>query len=191
MRRFLFLPISAVLLAFPLRLPGLGRAPGDGILPVSELRSLLQEFVDRGHGRGFRELGLERDFDHGHLLFAEGSGRPFAILYHTQELGAAPGANPAARNWIQMTGSRRIEDARAYLRKTYPPGAYWEWFQGQELSRYRAKGTIVWEMLDPERLGAPVASARQWEFSRVSCGAPRGLALRLPGSPPVCLRSSL
>lgn len=158
---------------------------------AGELGPLLQEFVDRGYGRSFRDLGVERDFDHGHLLFAEGAGAPFAVLYHTQELGAVPGTDPSARNWIQMTGSRRIVDARNFLRASYPEDAYWRWFQARELPRYREKGTIVWEMLDPGLLGERVASARQWEFSRTSCSARRSLVLRLPGRGPVCLNSSL
>ncbi len=190
-RRLLLLPLAAALFVFPLRLRSLPTLAQAQVPGAGELGSLLQEFVDRGFGRSFRELGVERDFDHGHLLFAEGEERPFAVLYHTQELGAVPGADPAARNWLQMIGSRRVEDARRFLRASYPRDAYWEWFRARELPRYREKGTIVWEMLDPGLLGARVASARQWEFSRTSCRSSRDLAIRVPGRGPVCLKSSL
>ncbi len=190
-RRLLLASLAAALFFFPLSLRGWAPLPEGGGPDRGELAVLLQEFTDRGYGRSFRELGVERDFDHGHLLFAENEERPFAILYHTQELGAVPGADPAARNWIQMIGSRRVGDARAYLRASYPQEAYWEWFESRELPRYRSKGTIVWEMLDPGLMGARVASARQWEFSRTPCRSAGSLDIRVPGRGSVCLNSSL
>ena len=78
------------------------------------LESLLQRFVDQSYLVGFRHLGDERDFDHGHLLY-DAAGKPLAILYHTQELarGRAPDSdfgyvNPEARNWIQWLDDGRV-----------------------------------------------------------------------------------
>src|ERR1700722_10749946 len=79
--------------------------PGD--LSRAGFESLLQRFVDQSYLKGFRHLGDERDFDHGHILF-DASGKPVAILYHTQELALGQPRdsefgylNPETRNWIQ------------------------------------------------------------------------------------------
>ena len=187
-RRLLLASLAAALLSFPLACGAGPRSPRR--VPTAGWPFSSRNSRTAATAGAFASWAWA-DFDHGHLLFAENEERPFAILYHTQELGAVPGADPAARNWIQMIGSRRVGDARAYLRASYPQEAYWEWFESRELPRYRSKGTIVWEMLDPGLMGARVASARQWEFSRTPCRSAGSLDIRVPGRGSVCLNSSL
>lgn len=168
----------------------------------------LQAFVDAAYAKGFLHLGDERDFDHGHLLFAPSTGAaaPMAILYHTQELaslyhrsrpgGAYDYIDRRARNWLQwLDGSGRIEDARRYARTDYPDTPAWRVFRESELPRLRACHTVTDKMLDPAALGAPVARSVQWVFSRVGCPAPGAdapdlLHISLPTGERVCLRQS-
>ncbi len=172
-------------------------AESSSLLPPERPRNLLQGFAAGAFRRGFMDLGEERDCDHGHLLYAAEASRPFAILYHTQELPAASGRgslDPGARNWLQWVDTGRVEDARSYVRGSYPRSAYWDWFRAQELPRYGGRGTIVPQMLEPARLGAAVASSRQWVFTRVSCRGPATSTLvgvSLPGQTRICLRTTL
>lgn len=163
----------------------------------ARLQGLLQGFVDRAYLKGFRHLGDERDFDHGHFLYGADPERPVAILYHTQELahlekrgGEFGYLDFDSRNWIQWIGRGEVENARRYLRSEYPRGGSWDWFVQRKLPDYAARGTIVDKMLDPA-LG--LTQGRQWEFSRVPCAGlerdPDAAAIRveLPAGRAVCL----
>jgi hypothetical protein len=168
-----------------------------------ELESLLQRFVDRSYLKGFRHLGDERDFDHGHLLF-DPSGKPLAILYHTQELaqsqplgGEFAYLNPDARNWIQWLDDGRVENAVRYKRRDYPRTAAWDWFRAAELPGLEGHHTILDKMLDPALLHVDVAKTKQWVFTRVPCTAvppstdSKGLRILLPTKEAVCLALSV
>lgn len=162
-------------------------------LTAPALQSLLQDFVDAAYGKGFYRLGVETDFDHGHVLL-DAAGRPIAMLYHTQELShldKIPGAlDPMARNWIEWLDTHKVEDARLYLRKSYPETATWHWFETQRLPLLEARHTILDKMLDPILLGTSVASSRQWVFTRHSCGRSTELRVQLPTKEEVCLALS-
>ena len=162
----------------------------------ADLQGLLQSFVSSEYGRGFRHLGDERDFDHGHVLYAAGATRPTAILYHTQELahqGAADFGyvNPDARNWLQWVDGGAVVNAAAFERREYPATASWEWFKLRRLPALTARRTIVEEMLDPRRLGFSPAVSRQWTFTKADCAASAGvssrISVRLPSGEDVCL----
>ena len=166
-------------------------------LSPTRFQGLLQNFVDRAYLKGFRHLGDERDFDHGHLLF-DGQSKLVAILYHTQELagdhrrGSDFGyIDPGARNWIQWVDDGRIENAARYLRKDYPATAAWDYFRALELPALRARHTVLPKMLDP-KLGVDAAKTAQWVFTRVQCAGPApaaagGLRVVLPNKEEVCL----
>ena len=169
-------------------------------LSRSGFESLLQRFVNQSYLKGFRHLGDERDFDHGHILF-EASGKPVAILYHTQELalGRPRGSefaylNPQARNWIQWIGDGRVENASRYERRDYPRTPTWDWFREMELPGLVSHHTILDKMLDPALLPVDVAKTRQWVFTRVPCSASpasKDLRILLPTQEPVCLALSV
>jgi hypothetical protein len=180
--------LSSLLAAASLAASGIGDPEAEP--SPRRLNALLQAFADRAYGEGFRELGQERDCDHGHLLYASGAARPFAVLYHTQELAPAGVGDASARNWLQWTDSGLVEDARLYLRASYPKTAYWDWFKAEELPRFKRRRTIVPQMLDPALLGRAPASIRQWLFARSGCGA-SSMEVRLPGRGRVCLTSEL
>ena len=165
----------------------------------AELESLLQRFVDRSYLKGFKHLGDERDFDHGHLLF-DPAGKPLAILYHTQELaqtqprgGEFAYVNSEARNWIQWIDDGRVENAARYKRRDYPRTAGWDWFRAAELPGLEEHHTILDKMLDPALLSVDVAKTKQWVFTRVACAAApqeadsKGLRILLPTKEAVCL----
>jgi len=171
-------------------------------LSRAALESLLQRFVDRTYLKAFRHLGDERDFDHGHLLM-DASGRPVAILYHTQELArgeprssAYAYVDAAARNWLQWLDDGRVENAAAYKRRDYPRTAAWDWFRVAELPGLEAHRTILDKMLDPTLVPIDPAKSRQWVFTRVACAAAplapdsSGLRILLPTRETVCLSLS-
>jgi hypothetical protein len=174
---------------------GLSASPG---LSRPEFQALLQRFVDEQHLRSFRDLGIEEDFDHAHLLFdSRRPGRPVAILYHTQELGSHPGMDPKARNWLQWVGRGTVEDASRYERKSYPRSASWDWFLHRELKALRQRHTILDKMLDPALLGIESTQSRQWVFTRTDCGGAAQpsadssrIRIVLPAGPVVCLALS-
>ena len=164
-----------------------------------ELAGLLQRVVDQLYLKGFRHLGDERDFDHGHFLF-DGSGRLLAILYHTQELalheprGSEFGyLNPEKRNWIQWLDDGHIENADRYRRKAYPKTATWDWFLESQLPGLDENHTILDKMLDPALVALDVSKTKQWVFTRIPCGgdpiAPdsRDIRVLLPTKESVCL----
>ena len=166
-----------------------------------EFQALLQHFVDQTYLKGFRHLGDERDFDHGHLLY-DGHANVVAILYHTQELAADHGAgdgfgyvDSGARNWIQWVADGRIENAARYLRRDYPSTAAWDYFRSLELPALEAKHTVLPKMLDPV-LGVDDSKTAQWVFTRVQCAgaapasAAGGLRVILPTKEEVCLTLS-
>lgn len=190
-------PLAAFLLCLPLT--GAGFAPKPTLpVPKAEFQNLLQKFVYRTYMKGFRHLGDERDFDHGHFLY-DAQSKVIAILYHTQELAAESDAasgfgyiDPSARNWIQWLGPDRIENADRYLRKSYPASASWEWFREFELPGLNRRHTILDKMLDPSLISVDLSKTSQWVFSRIPC--PPGPALPgdelqivLPTEETVCL----
>lgn len=196
------LPLA--LLALALCAPAFGAREPAGLPPGltrTRLQTLLQRFVDAEYMKAFRHLGDERDFDHGHLLFDAKTHKPAAILYHTQELAyyQPPGSpfgfvDPAARNWLQWIGDgRRIENASAYVRRSYPSGGSWDWFTHMELPVLRAHHTILDKMLDGKRLGLDTSRSEQWVFTREPCarGAPRSDHSSGRASPPPMLRVTL
>lgn len=178
----------------------LGLAAPASAAPLTEARfgELLQGFVTAAHGKEFRHLGDERDFDHGHVLSGP-DGEPAAILWHTQELALHEPAggefgyvDPEGRNWLQWIADGRVENARAYERSSYPADAAWEWFQAAELPGLRKNRTILDKMLDPGRVAVDPAKTVQWVFTRVSCAGAPASALRvtLPTREAVCLTLS-
>lgn len=170
-------------------------------LSPADLQALLQSFVNKVYLKGFRHLGDERDFDHGHVLY-DAAGKPLAVLYHTQELarGRPRGSafayvNAAARNWIQWIANGRVENAARYKRRDYPRTAQWDWFRAAELPELEAHRTILDKMLDPTRVAVDAARTRQWVFTRVPCAGaapPRAADLHivLPTRETVCLALS-
>ena len=172
-------------------------------LSRTEFQGLLQRFVSQEYLKGFRHLGDERDFDHGHLLFDE-SSKLIAILYHTQELAgdSRPGGDygyidPAGRNWIQWVNDGRVENAAQYLRANYPSTATWDYFRVLELPALQARHTVLPKMLDP-KLGVDASKTAQWVFTRVACGgaapssasASSEMRVVLPTKEEVCLSLS-
>ena len=185
------MPILLLLLAVGFAAPARAASPAGGIEPA-RMQSLLQGFVDKLYLKAFRHLGDERDFDHGHVLYAPGSKTPVAILYHTQELAQDEPAgsefgyvDPAARNWIQWVDRGGIESADAYQRREFPDTAYWRWFKAERVPVLRRYHTIVDKMLDPARLGAETNESLQLVFTRFDCGAPPA---PLPGQSPIDVR---
>lgn len=161
-------------------------------LPLSapRLQGLLQSFVASGHGRSFRNIGDENDFDHGHVLI-DRTGAAIAILYHTQELAADEPSgylDAEGRNWIQWVDGRGIENAKLYERAEYPRTPAWDWFVSRDLPRLRGRHTITDKMLDPALLGSELADSLQWTFTRTACSpAPRQIGVVLPDRTTVCL----
>ncbi len=178
-------------------------AASSGLEPA-RLQALLQRFVDKLYLKAFRHLGDERDFDHGHVLYAPASRTPVAILYHTQELaqdepaGSAFGyVDAGARNWIQWVDRDGIENADRYQRAEFPDSAFWRWFKEERVPILKSHHTIVDKMLDPARLGAETSDSQQLVFTRFECGAPpapvpgnASIDIRLPTGERVCLSLS-
>ena len=188
--------LAVLLFCWPLLGAGIGPKP---MLPVPkmEFQALLQKFVDQMYMKGFRHLGDERDFDHGHFLY-NGESKAIAILYHTQELADQNTADsgfgyidPSGRNWIQWLGEGRIENAQRYLRKTYPATATWDWFREFELPGLSKHHTILDKMLDPSLVSLDVTKTSQWVFTKIPCAqAPSAgdeIQILLPTNEKVCL----
>jgi hypothetical protein len=196
--------VRALILSAWLGLPGLASgSPTTSPLPLSpkRLESLLQTFVDRAYLKAFRTLGDERDFDHGHFIFAndQADAAPVAILYHTQELAyyQEPGSpfgfvDPESRNWIQWIADGRIDNASRYERRSYPRSAAWDWFQAHELPSLRRHRTILADMLDPAAFGSQNIRSSQWVFTRATCAkqADRDISVVVPTAGRVCLSLS-
>jgi hypothetical protein len=190
MRR-LKIVIALSLLAAPV--PGLAIEVGKG-----QFQALLQTFVEKSYQKGFRHLGDERDFDHGHVLSGQ-DGAPVAIMWHTQELALYEPAggefgyvDPGGRNWLQWISDGRIENADRYERKSYPATAAWDWFRASDLPGLRKNRTILDKMLDPGRVSIDPAKTVQYVFTRVECGraspAPDSeMRVLLPTREAVCL----
>ena len=168
-------------------------------------QGLLQRFVSQEYLKGFKHLGDERDFDHGHFLF-DAQSKLVAILYHTQELAGdhRPGSDfgyidPGARNWIQWVNDGRVENAARYQRRDYPSTATWDYFRVLELPALESHHTVLPKMLDP-KLGIEPAKTEQWVFTRVRCenaptsasasAASGDLRVVLPNKEEVCLSLS-
>lgn len=166
------------LIALALPLTASAQTAATAQLPLSRaaFQGLLQSFVSQEYLKGFRHLGDERDFDHGHLLFDD-HDKLVAILYHTQELAgdAHKGdgfgyIDPGARNWIQWVNDGRVENAARYQRRAYPSTATWDYFRVLELPALESHHTVLPKMLDP-KLGIDPAKTAQWVFTRVNCTA--------------------
>ncbi len=100
------------------------RLPYAELVSLSEAQRILQRFVDQKFGKGFKYLGENRDFFHGHFLFRKGDleSRPLAILWHTQERVGESDYGPMeyvdrfGRNWIQfLDGDERIVNAYEFV----------------------------------------------------------------------------
>jgi len=177
-------------------------APAQPPLSRAAFQGLLQSFVSQEYLKGFRHLGDERDFDHGHLLF-DGQSKLVAILYHTQELAGDHRGDgfgyidPGARNWIQWVSDGRVENAARYQRSAYPSTATWDYFRVLELPALESHHTVLPKMLDP-KLGIDPAKTAQWVFTRVNCSAAAPAAagsmgemhVVLPNKEEVCLSLS-
>lgn len=172
------------------------------------LHSMLQRVIDAAYGKGFRYLGDEYDFNHGHILFPKDSfgKNPVGILYHTQEYAyfyhrSLPGhaydyLDPGARNWIQWTdASRPVENAYPYARKSYPDTPEWSSVRDM-LPAFQAHYTVVTGMLDPELVGTDLGkNDYQWFFPRIDCppdgrtfpSGSNGVEVRLPTGEKACL----
>jgi len=146
------------------------------------LQRLLQRVVDTVYMKGFRYLGEQADFNHGHILFV--SGNPVAILYHTQENAYydhrnKPGSkydylNKSTRNWIQWLGNPDlVENANKYERTAYPDTLVWERFIRYSVPVFRDHYTITPPMLNPEFLGGEVTFELQWRFTKTTPNATR------------------
>jgi hypothetical protein len=169
-------------------------------LSRSAFQGLLQTFVSQEYLKGFRHLGDERDFDHGHLLF-DSQSKLVAILYHTQELAGdhRPGSDfsyidTGARNWIQWVNDGRVENAARYQRRDYPSTATWDYFRVLELPALESHHTVLPKMLDP-KLGVDASKTAQWVFTRVSCAGSASassneMRVVLPNKEEVCLSLS-
>jgi hypothetical protein len=190
---------AAARAALPARkLPVIGALPLPRAVGRERLQALLQSFVDKAYGKAFRHLGEERDFDHGHFLFAsqDPDAAPVAILYHTQELAyyAKPGSgygwlDPEGRNWVQWLSDGRVENAKDLARADQPSGLP---VSPEELKSHH---TILAEMLQPARFGAAAGlralRSRQVVFTKTACSAAAGqLTIRLPDASRVCLALS-
>lgn len=187
----------------PLKASSQTPAAPAGVEPA-RMQALLQRFVDKLHNKAFRHLGDERDFDHGHVLYAPGTKTPVAILYHTQELAQDEPAgspygfiDPLGRNWIQWLERDGIENADQYQRSDFPDTAAWRWFKEERLPVLKRYHTIVDKMLDPARLGAETSESKQLVFTRFDCAAPppprpgeAPIGVRLPTGESVCLSLS-
>ena len=149
-------------------------------LPAARLQGYLQRFADGAYLKSFRHLGEERDFDHGHLLFAD-SKEPVAILYHTQELAYYDHSwlDPEGRNWVQWLSDGRVENAKRYERRGPMPAL------PAPLEALRAHKTVLPEMLEPSAFGARRLTSRQVVFTRAACGGAT-ISVRLRGRR-VCL----
>jgi hypothetical protein len=181
--------LASALLAAPLTGTAAELAKGD-------FQHLLQAFVGQEYQKGFRHLGDERDFDHGHVL-SRADGTPVAIMWHTQELALYEPAggeygylNPQGRNWIQWIADGRVENANRYQRKSYPSGAAWDWFRVSELPALRKNHTILDKMLDPELVAVDPGRTVQYVFTRVDCAREPEMKVVLPTNEPVCLALS-
>jgi len=162
---------------------------------LKRIESLLRVFCARAQGEGFRYVGVEEDFFHGHVLFERKKREekevlfPRAILYHTQEEAHKAHwlqtidskydyLNTTTRNWIQWLDDDhnldgdRIENARDYLdfHQKDPTPFFDESSEPQKDCHY----TIHAKNLDPEKLGFKLAGELQFEFYRDMKNSPYG-----------------
>ncbi len=178
------------MLARPVQAPAAPAAALPARFDTRRLQTMLQAFVDRAYLRAFRHLGDEKDFDHGHFLFASDApdAPPVAILYHTQELAyyAAAGSayawlDPEGRNWIQWLSDGRIENARLRLSAVAPEAL------PVDPAALRAHHTILPEMLNASAFGAKRLFSRQIVFTQEACPSDPDpastLFIHLPGAP--------
>lgn len=171
------------------------------------LQGLIQKMADVTYGKGFRYLGDDKDFYHGHVLYVRKSRKkraePVAILYHTQERAYyAHKYNPGSRydyldagmrNWIQWLDFGRVEDANLYKRTDYRdinPGLVTRLLRG-----YEEHYTITDWMLDSKALGGETVATVQFLFmstdlckkSPVPAGCDDSFVINLPNGERVSL----
>lgn len=169
-------------------------------LPIDKERfqAHLQRFVDQTYLKAFRRLGDRNDFAHAHFLVDDRSGRPAAILYHTQERAdvSKDYVDREARNWLQWIDSP-LEAVNAFrYRYARPPRS----IADEDWYRFTDRYTVVEQMLDPGSLGftpRPVAhgAVRQFNFPAVSCArladrrakGDNAVSVVLPTGETVCL----
>jgi hypothetical protein len=150
------------------------------------ITTVIQQAVDSIYNKGFRYLGVDGDFFHGHVLFtmdkltSEGRLLPFAVLYHTQEDAKKAHwgdkidkkfdyLNVQNRNWIQWLDAGReykVENAKHYADETEEDlRLYFEVTQPIEGEAF----TIHAKNLDQKKLGYDVVGELQFEFYKGSC----------------------
>lgn len=156
-------------------------------LTPEHIQGLVQSMIDEVYEVGFRYVGVEEDFFHGHVLFTmdeltvENRMKPFAVLYHTQESAKRAHwtseidkkydyLNVQTRNWLQwLTAeyeSMKIENARAYVNtKLRDDRIFFEQIQPIKGEAF----TIHGRYLDPEKLGVDVVGELQFEFFETPC----------------------
>jgi len=152
---------------------------------LKRLESLLNQFTLETYEKGFRFVGVEEDFFHGHVLFErklhEGQLllHPRAVLYHTQEEAHKARwektidpkydyLNIATRNWVQWLSDdpdqdgKKIENARDYLDSNQkdPAPFFNELGEPEKAHHY----TIHAKNLDGNKLGFILAGEMQFEF---------------------------
>ncbi len=157
--------------------------PATELIDLDFFQSLLQKFSDEVYGQGFRHLGDENDFDHGHILYSTAL-RPVAILYHTQETASLqhrldPGGpydyiNRGARNWLQFFDVEKLQagpivNAFFNMLKVFPNAAIFR----SDLKSTKSHNTIFPHQLDGESFPLEyryrLRGQRQIEFARSSC----------------------
>ncbi len=145
------------------------------------IEKLLNEFARHTYGKAFRFIGVEDDFDHGHILFEKKADGfyPRAILYHTQEFAYSAHwrknvdskydyINVTTRNWIQWLSDneaidgKQIFNAKEYLDPTKKDPSQFENLEPQEKFHY----TLNFPDLDPNKLGFKTVADLQFEFRR-------------------------
>lgn len=151
---------------------------------------MLNRFSKEVYGKGFRYIGVDEDFFHGHVLFEkrQESGKDVlymrAILYHTQEEAHKAHwdktvdskydyLDVTTRNWIQWFSDdshqdgAHIENARKYLDiKAKDPKQFYEEVPPQKDLFY----TIHSKNLDGEKLGFKVFAELSLNFHLEPCG---------------------
>lgn len=153
---------------------------------LERIEGLVQDMVDETHGIGFRYIGVDEDFFHGHVLFTmdrltdEGRLFPFAVVYHTQEdAGKAHWGqgtdskydylNVQTRNWLQWIDGRdgqKIYNARDYLDEKQKDKSLF--FETTEPIKGQAF-TIHAHNLSVEKLKYSVVGELQFEFYKSDC----------------------
>lgn len=178
-------------------------------LSPARLEKLINQTAQTIHGKGFRYIGVDEDWFHGHVLMenlgTKGSPRffPRAILYHTQEEAYAVHwrkekdpkydyLNVATRNWIQWLSDEPyfdgfpVENAKAYVdeRQRDPRQFETEFAEPDPKLHY----TIHGRTLDPAKLNFVVAAELQFEFYLAECTTNGVIQVAFPNGESHCLK---